>query len=81
MKKIIKHYPMTDRLIVRRGYNLFDLIWSIAVYALTGAEPIEVTLDNDFVIGHPNQIKKVQYFSFFSVIDLSEKFQKMVFFK
>jgi hypothetical protein len=21
MKKIIKHYPMTDRLIVRRGYN------------------------------------------------------------
>ena len=23
MKKIIKHYPMTDRLIVRRGYILF----------------------------------------------------------
>jgi hypothetical protein len=21
MKKIIKHYPMTDRLIVRRGYG------------------------------------------------------------
>jgi len=21
MKKIIKHYPMTDRLIVTRGYN------------------------------------------------------------
>jgi hypothetical protein len=38
MKKIIKHYPMTDRLIVRRGYNLYtnakkiiltrDLIWT-----------------------------------------------------
>jgi hypothetical protein len=25
--------------------------------------------------------KKIQYFSFFSVIDLSEKFQKMFFFK
>ena len=23
MKKIIKHYPMTDRLIVRRGYILY----------------------------------------------------------
>ena len=22
MKKIIKHYPMTDRLIVRRGYSM-----------------------------------------------------------
>jgi len=22
MKKIIKHYPMTDRLIVRRGYMI-----------------------------------------------------------
>jgi hypothetical protein len=22
MKKIIKHYPMTDRLIVRRGYSI-----------------------------------------------------------
>jgi len=24
MKKIIKHYPMTDRLIVRRGYFLSE---------------------------------------------------------
>ena len=28
MKKIIKHYPMTDRLIVRRGYR-FDCLYSL----------------------------------------------------
>ena len=38
MKKIIKHYPMTDRLIVRRGYILLrddfriDLVISSWVY-------------------------------------------------
>ena len=25
MKKIIKHYPMTDRLIVRRGYKYMSM--------------------------------------------------------
>jgi hypothetical protein len=38
MKKIIKHYPMTGRLIVRRGYlkllnRLYDITWFGSVYA------------------------------------------------
>jgi hypothetical protein len=31
MKKIIKHYPMTDRLIVRRGYKIADSLRKIHI--------------------------------------------------
>ena len=34
MKKIIKHYPMTDRLIVRRGYYLRCLCVGVSIYIL-----------------------------------------------
>ena len=38
MKKIIKHYPMTDRLIVRRGYvSSVTHCWSLSVADLEGA--------------------------------------------
>jgi hypothetical protein len=32
MKKIIKHYPMTDRLIVRRGYMMTVFVVLIPCY-------------------------------------------------
>jgi hypothetical protein len=39
MKKIIKHYPMTDRLIVRRGYIKIQKIREIFKIVSIGLKP------------------------------------------
>jgi hypothetical protein len=44
MKKIIKHYPMTDRLIVRRGYMNLALFGLYCMSSVCLAEKYQIPI-------------------------------------
>jgi len=73
MKKIIKHYPMTDRLIVRRGYRRMLVQHPLIVWKYRFS-PTRVNICLALSLDHLISLQFVPLFVMWVNIDKIEKF-------